>query len=251
MKKLLVLTLFVFSVTKLWSQDPFLFEEPKQPENRNFKIPLIGDKAPSFTAESTNGEINFPDDFGRSWKVLFSHPQDFTPVCTTELLELADLQNQFDKMGVKVVAISTDLLSTHKEWKKAMEGLRYKDRQPVKIDFPLVADEDLSISKEYGMIHAATNTTRDVRGVFIIDPDNVIQAIYFYPMAVGRSINELLRTVTALEMTRSEKVMTPANWKAGEDVLIPTIPDAFASSSKLASEGIYNLSWWMWYKKAQ
>jgi peroxiredoxin (alkyl hydroperoxide reductase subunit C) len=132
-----------------------------------------------------------------------------------------------------------------------MEGLRYKDRQPVKIEFPLVADEDLSVSKEYGMIHAATNTTRDVRGVFIIDPDNVIQAIYFYPMAVGRSINELLRTVTALEMTRSEKVMTPANWKAGDDVLIPTIPDAFATSSKLASEGIYNLSWWMWYKKAQ
>ena len=110
MKKLLVLTLFVFSVTKLWSQDPFLFEEPRQPEDRNFKIPLIGDKAPSFTAESTNGEINFPADFGRSWKILFSHPQDFTPVCTTELLELADLQSQFDKLGVKVVAVSTDRL---------------------------------------------------------------------------------------------------------------------------------------------
>lgn len=251
MKKLLVLTLFVFSVTKLWSQDPFLFEEPRPPENRNFKIPLIGDTAPSFTAESTNGEIKFPNDFGRSWKVLFSHPQDFTPVCTTELLELAYLQDQFDKMGVKVIAISTDRLSTHEQWKKAMEGLSYKDRKPVKIEFPLVADEDLSVSKEYGMIHAASNTTRAVRGVFIIDPDNIIQAIYFYPMAVGRSINELVRTVTALEKTQSEKVMTPANWKAGDDVLIPTIPKADASRDELASEGIYNIGWWMWYKKTK
>jgi len=122
---------------------------------------------------------------------LFSHPQDFTPVCTTELLELANLQNQFNKLGVKVVAISTDRLSTHEQWKKAMESLAYKDRQPVKIDFPLVADENLAISKKYGMIQPESNTTEDVRGVFIIDPNNKIQAIYFYPKSVGRNTNEL------------------------------------------------------------
>lgn len=251
MKKLLFITFMAFSVTNLWSQDPFLYEQTKPVEDRSFRIPLIGETAPSFTAESTNGEIKFPDDFGRSWKVLFSHPQDFTPVCTTELLELANLQKEFDNLGVKIIAVSTDALSTHEQWKKAMEGLSYRDRMPVKIEFPLVADEDLSVSKEYGMIHAESNTTRDVRGVFIINPDNIIKAIYFYPNTVGRSTDELVRMITALEETSKDNVMTPANWRAGDDVLVRTIPDSKATSDQLASEGLYNLSWFLWYKKAK
>jgi len=250
MKKLLIVTLLVFSVSKMWAQeDPYLFEPSRPPEDRNFKIPLIGDPAPAFKAQSTNGEVNFPADFGKSWKVLFSHPQDFTPVCTTELLELANLQPEFDKMNVKIIAISTDRLDTHEQWKKAMESLAYKDRPDVKIDFPLVGDEDLSVSKKYGMIHAASNTTRDVRGVFIIDPDNIIKAIYFYPKEVGRNIDELVRTITALQTTEKSNVLTPANWKAGDDVMVPTIPKSGASRDELADEGLYNLSWWMWYKK--
>jgi peroxiredoxin (alkyl hydroperoxide reductase subunit C) len=250
MKKLILFILVAFTMVKLWSQaaDPFLFEEPKTIEAKN--IPLIGDKAPAFIGQSTNGEVKFPGDYGRSWKILFSHPQDFTPVCTTELLELANLQDQFEKLGVKVLAISTDRLTTHEQWKKAMEGLSYKDRKPVTIDFPLVADEDLAISKQYGMIPATSETTKDVRGVFIIDPDNVIQAVYFYPMSVGRNTDELVRMVTALEKTKSEQVMTPANWKAGDDVLIHSIPNATASKEELSKEGLYNLAWFMWYKKA-
>jgi peroxiredoxin 2/4 len=255
MKKLMIVILIVFSVTKLWSQDPnsfsTFFDEPKPVEDRNFKIPLIGDTAPSFTAESTNGQIKFPSDFGSSWKILFSHPQDFTPVCSTELIELANLQSEFDKMNVKLIAISTDRLDTHEQWKKAMEGLLYKNQKTVNITFPLVADVDLSVSKKYGMIHPESNTTRDVRGVFIIDPKNTIRAIYFYPKEVGRNTDELLRMITALEKTSSEKVMTPAKWKAGDDVLIPTIPRTGATQEELASQGIYNLSWFMWYKKAQ
>jgi peroxiredoxin 2/4 len=253
MKKLMFFILLAFSMTKLWSQDPYAYpwEEPKPVEDRNFRIPLIGETAPSFTAESTNGEITFPDIYGRNWKVLFSHPQDFTPVCTTELLELANLQDQFDKLGVKIVAVSTDRLDTHEQWKKAMEGLIYKDRKSVKIDFPIVADENLSVSKKYGMIHSATNTTRDVRGVYIIDPDNIIQAIYFYPKNVGRNTDELIRMITALQKSSDEHVMTPANWKAGDDVLIPTIPKADASAQELAEEGFYNLAWFVWYKKAK
>lgn len=251
MKKILFFILLAFSVTKLWSQDPFLFDAQKPVEDRNFRIPLIGEKAPSFVAESTNGELKFPEDFGRKWKIIFSHPQDFTPVCTSEILELSNLQSQFEKLGVKIVAVSTDRLSTHEQWKKAMENIVYKDRSNVKIDFPLVDDENLVVSKEYGMIHAASNTTKDVRGVFIIDPDNIIQAIYFYPMAVGRSTDELVRMVTALEKTYSDQVLTPANWKAGDDVMIHTIPDATATKDQLASKGIYNLSWFMWYKKAE
>jgi peroxiredoxin 2/4 len=130
-----------------------------------------------------------------------------------------------------------------------MESLAYKDRKPVTIDFPLVADEDLSISKKYGMIHPESNTTKDVRGVFIIDPDNKIQAIYFYPKSVGRNTDELLRMITALQKTANEHVMTPANWKAGDDVLVPTIPNSKASSTELSSEGLYNLAWFVWYKK--
>lgn len=253
MKKLILFILLVFSVTRLWSQDPFAYpwEEPKLVEDRNFRIPLIGEKAPSFIAESTNGEVKFPADYGRSWKILFSHPQDFTPVCTTEILELANLRTQFDKLGAKLVAVSTDRLSTHEQWKKAMEGLVYKDRNAVKIDFPLVDDSDLKVSKAYGMIHSATNTTRDVRGVFIIDPDNIIQAIYFYPMSVGRNTDELVRVITALEKTKSDQVLTPANWKAGEDVMIRTIPNNTATTDELAHDGIYKLNWFMWYKKAQ
>jgi peroxiredoxin (alkyl hydroperoxide reductase subunit C) len=255
MKKLMIVILLVFSVTKLWSQDPnsfkTFFDEPKPVEDRNFKIPLIGETAPSFTAESTNGKIKFPSDFGSSWKILFSHPQDFTPVCSTELIELANMQSEFDKMNVKLIAISTDRLDTHEQWKKAMEGLLYKDQKTINITFPLVADVDLSVSKKYGMIHPESNTTRDVRGVFIIDPKNTIRAIYFYPKEVGRNTDELLRMVTALEKTSSEQVMTPANWKAGDDVLIPTIPKTGATQEELASEGIYKLSWFMWYKKAK
>ena len=122
---------------------------------------------------------------------------------------------------------------------------------PVKIDFPLVADEDLSISKKYGMIHPESNTKRDVRGVFIIDPDNVIQAEYFYPMAVGRNTDEIVRMVTALERTKADNVLTPANWQSGDDVMIPAIPKADASKEELASAGLYKLNWFMWYKKAQ
>ena len=251
MKKSIFFVLLVLSVTKLWSQDPILFEPQKPVEDRNFRIPLIGETAPSFTAVTTNGKLKFPGDYGKSWKVLFSHPQDFTPVCTTEILELANLQSQFDKLGVKLVAVSTDQLDTHEQWKKAMESLAFKDRSAVKIEFPLVADADLSVSKKYGMIHAASNTTRDVRGVYIIDPDNIIRAIYFYPKEVGRSTDELLRTLTALQRTKSDNVLTPANWRAGEDVMVPTIPKADASKEELTSDGIYNLTWFMWYKKAK
>jgi peroxiredoxin (alkyl hydroperoxide reductase subunit C) len=250
MKKMLLILLITFSVTKLWSQYDVVSETKKPVVDRNFRSPLIGETAPSFTAFSTNGEVRFPEDYGRNWKILFSHPQDFTPVCTTEILELANLQSEFDKMGVKLISISTDPLDTHRQWKSAMESLAYKDRGAVKINFPLVDDESLVISKKYGMIHSASNTTRDVRGVFIIDPDNIIQAIYFYPKAVGRNTDELIRVITALQKTSSDKVMTPANWKAGDDVLVPTFPSSTATKEELASHGLYNLAWFVWYKKA-
>lgn len=250
MKKILLFIVSALFVTQLWSQNAAVsLTQTVVKEDRNFRIPLIGESAPSFTAESTNGTINFPDDFGRKWKILFSHPQDFTPVCSTEILQLASMQNEFDKLGIKLVVLSTDDLETHVQWKKSMESLNLEDKGNVKIKFPLVDDADHSIAKKYGMIHPESNTTRDVRGVFIIDPDNVIQAIYFYPHNVGRNTDELIRMVTALQTTSSGKVLTPVNWKAGNDLLVPIPPKTDITGKPIVPDGFYSPIWYLWFKK--
>jgi peroxiredoxin (alkyl hydroperoxide reductase subunit C) len=254
MKKVLLLLALGFSVTQLWSQKMVSSDNQyEQKGNKAYNIPLIGDPAPSFTARSTNGIVNFPGDYGHSWKILFSHPADYTPVCTTEIMELAYLQDEFDRIGVKVVVVSTDKVETHIRWKKDMEGITFKDRKQIDIKFPIVGDENLSISKKYGMIHPATSSTKAVRGVFIIDPDNKVAAVLFYPMNVGRSTDELLRMVTALQTTSADNVCTPVNWKAGDDVLIPYNPTPtkdLANPGVLQPEGYYNLAWFVWYKKS-
>jgi peroxiredoxin (alkyl hydroperoxide reductase subunit C) len=254
MKKYVLLTLIAFSLTQLYGQNSS--KSSGKEDDRNFRIPLIGEKAPSFTAETTNGELNFPSDFGKKWKILFSHPQDFTPVCSTEILELAHLQGELDNLGIKIAVLSTDPLDTHEQWKKSLETLNLDNKGTVKIKFPLIADDDIKVAKMYGMIHPETNSTRSVRGVFIIDPDNVIQAIYFYPMNVGRNTDEILRTVEALETsaknsTASSHVMTPVNWSPGKDLLVNIPPKAESTkSSGNVPAGYYSPAWYLWYKKA-
>lgn len=249
-KALLLVVVILLSSTQIWSQSAMTDSKmDKSYADRNFRIPLIGEKAPAFTAESTNGEINFPSDYGSRWKILFSHPQDFTPVCSTEIMELANLQDEFDKLGVKIVVVSADPLDVHKQWKKAMENLVLDNNQKIKIKFPIVDDENITISKEYGMINAANNSTKSVRGVFIIDPQNVIQALYFYPMNVGRSTNELLRAVTALQTTSKNHVLTPVNWKEGDDVLMHSPPKIDENNPTAMNDEYYNPAWFLWYKK--
>jgi peroxiredoxin 2/4 len=253
MKKALLLCAIVFSFTQLWSQNAVNAANDKSSmEDRNFRIPLIGEKAPSFTAESTNGTINFPDDFGHNWKILFSHPKDFTPVCSTEIMELGSLQDQFTKLGVKLVVVSTDRLDTHVQWKKALENVKLENRDLVKINFPLVDDENIKIAKQYGMIHPETNSTQSVRGVFIIDPNNIIQAVLFYPMNLGRSTDELLRMVSALQTSAKDKVLMPVNWTTGKDVLVKVPPKASDTNNNANGEiaGYYNPAWFLWYKKS-
>jgi peroxiredoxin 2/4 len=250
MKKVFIFIVAASLAVPLWSQgDSGSSARQLTKEDRNFRMPLIGEPAPEFTAESTNGTLSFPADFGRKWKVLFSHPQDFTPVCSTEILELAALQSEFDKLGAKLVVISTDNLKLHFQWKKSMESLNLNSRGNVEIKFPLVDDENLVISKKYGMIHPSSNTTKSVRGVFVIDPDNIIQAIYFYPKSVGRNTDELLRVVTALQTTSTGNVMTPVNWKAGNDLLVPVPPEYDENGKNKIPEGIYSPTWYLWYKK--
>ena len=249
MKKFLFLIVFALTMTQLFAQNASKSSGSESKEDRNYRIPLIGEKAPSFTAETTTGTLNFPSDYGRKWKILFSHPQDFTPVCSTEILELAHLQSQLDKLGIKIAVISADPVETHLQWKKSLESLNLNNQGTVKISFPLIGDDDIKISKLYGMIHPETNSTRSVRGVFIIDPKNIIQAFYFYPMTVGRSTDELIRMISALQTTEASEVLTPVNWQAGNDVLMPYNPGNDAVKPGSEPDGYYSPAWYMWFKK--
>ena len=232
--------LILFAGSHVFSQD-----------NKDVRIPLIGETAPSFTAETTNGKITFPNDYYGKWKILFSHPAAFTRVCTTELIELADMQEDFKKLDTKLIVVSTDGINSHIAWKKSMEEMRYKDRTTPKIEFPLISDVSLEVSKKYGMIHSFSSTTRDVRGVFIIDPNDKIRAIFFYPFMVGRNLEEIKRTVIALQTADDKNILTPANWLPGQDVLIHS-PKTEAEADQLASKkdpDLHELAWYLWFKK--
>jgi peroxiredoxin (alkyl hydroperoxide reductase subunit C) len=241
MKQLLfTLTFLVLSVMLLQAQ-----------KSADTRIPLIGEQAPKFTAESTFGKITFPDDNNTKWTILFSHPADFTAVCSSEILELALLQDEFDKLNTRLMVISTDAVSSHIEWVKSLESIKYKEREPVKIKFPLISDKSLEISKKYGMIHSQSSTTKDIRGVFIIDSDDKIEAIFFYPMNIGRNMEEIKRTLIALQTASKNNVLIPANWTPGQDVMIPS-PQTSADAEKMMKKNdprLYYYSWYMWFMK--
>ncbi len=215
-------------------------------------IPMIGSVAPSFTAQTTNGLLNFPQDIpGQYWKILFSHPQDFTPVCTSEIMELAKMQDEFESYAVKIAIISTDTKERHLMWKNAIEESLNNDIQPIKVNFPLIEDDKLEISKMYGMIHDKASSTKTVRGVFIINPDNEIEAIFYYPMKVGRNLDEIIRTVQALQTVRVSHLSTPANWKPGQDLIIPHYPVTAEQMAKDPSimNDYYSPGSFLWFKK--
>ncbi len=175
----------------------------------------LNDDAPNFVAQSTEGKIDFHQWLGNSWAILFSHPKDFTPVCTTELGVVAKLKPEFDKRNVKVVGLSVDALGNHDKWANDI-----KETQGYKPNFPIIADEDRKVSDLYGMIHPKANDTLTVRSVFVIGPDKKIKLILTYPASAGRNFDEILRVIDSLQLTANFKVATPANWKRGEDVII-------------------------------
>jgi len=184
----------------------------------------IGDTAPDFEGDTTEGKIRFHDWLGNSWGVLFSHPKDFTPVCTTELGAMARLKPEFDKRNTKIIGLSVDPVDNHKKWSQDI-----RDVVGFAPNYPLIGDTDLKISKAYGMLPAATSGTAEgrtaadnqtVRNVFIIGPDKKIKLILVYPMTTGRNFDEVLRVLDSLQMTAKHRVATPANWKQGEDVII-------------------------------
>lgn len=181
----------------------------------------LGDTAPDFEADTTEGPIRFHDWIGDSWAVLFSHPKDFTPVCTTELGSLAALRSEFDRRGVKVIGLSVDPLESHQKWTGDIE-----DVTGHALNFPLIADPDRTISGLYDMIHPSASETVTVRSVFVIGPDNKVKLTLTYPAATGRNFQELLRVIDSLQLTANHGVATPADWQDGDDVIVvPAISD--------------------------
>jgi thioredoxin-dependent peroxiredoxin len=181
----------------------------------------IGDDAPDFTAETTEGKINFHEWKAGKWAVLFSHPRDFTPVCTTELGAVAKLKSEFDKRNTKVIAVSVDPLQDHQRWVGDINEVCNTE-----VNFPLIADPDKAVANAYDMIHPNASDTATVRSVFIIGPDNKIKLMLTYPASTGRNFQEILRVIDSLQLTAGYKVATPADWKHGEDVIIvPAVSD--------------------------
>lgn len=181
----------------------------------------LGTTAPDFVQESTEGTINFHEWLGDCWGVLFSHPADFTPVCTTELGAASKLKNDFEKRNVKIIGLSVDSLDSHKKW---IEDIN--QTQDTNVNFPLIADADRKVATLYGMLHPEASETVTVRSVFVIDPDKKVRLTLTYPAATGRDFNEILRVIDSLQLTSYHQVATPANWKQGGDcVILPSITD--------------------------
>ncbi|MEX1107981.1 MAG: peroxiredoxin [Dongiaceae bacterium] len=181
----------------------------------------IGDVAPDFEQDSTEGRIKFHDFIGDGWAILFSHPKDFTPVCTTELGYMAKLKPEFDKRNTKIIGLSVDPLSDHTKWAKDIE-----ETQGAKLNYPLLADSDRKVANLYDMIHPNANDTLTVRSVFVVGPDKKVKLMLTYPASTGRNFDEILRVLDSLQLTANYKVATPVNWKEGEDcIVVPSVSD--------------------------
>lgn len=182
--------------------------------NDSPRMPMIGDSAPAFRAMTTMGKVNFPEDYKGSWVVLFSHPADFTPVCTTEFIEFTRMTEEFAAVNTKLIGLSIDSLHSHLAWAKSIEGIDWDGKGKVKLTFPIIADISMEVARKYGMLQTVAKT-QTVRAVFVIDPEGIIRGILYYPMSTGRNIPEILRMVKSLQFHDENDVSTPVNWQPG------------------------------------
>ena len=186
-------------------------------------MPRIGDPAPSFTAVTTQGNIHFPNDYQGKWIVLFSHPADFTPVCTSEFMTFAKMEPEFAKLNTQLVGLSVDGLYSHIAWLRTIkEKIEYKGMKDVEVKFPLIEDITMEVSKKYGMIMEGESNTKAVRAVFFVDPKGTIRTILYYPLSIGRNFDEIYRALIALQTADAFEVACPADWQPGDDVIVPT-----------------------------
>jgi peroxiredoxin (alkyl hydroperoxide reductase subunit C) len=218
-------------------------------ENR---LPLIGEKAPSFEAETTQGNIHFPDDFKGKWVIFFSHPADFTPVCTTEFMTFATMEKEFASLNARLLGLSIDSGYSHIAWLRTIkEKIEFKGMKEVEVNFPVISDLTMEISRKFGMLQPSASTTQAVRAVFMIDPNGIVRAILYYPLSNGRNMEEIKRLLIAVQHSDKYKIATPANWQLGDDVIIPPPGSCGTAKDRVEKAGAdYNcLDWFLCLKK--
>jgi len=215
-------------------------------------MPRIGDKAPSFTAKTTQSVINFPEDFAGKWKILFSHPADFTPVCTSEFMTFASMQKDFENLNCQLVGLSVDGLYSHIAWLRTIkEKIEYKGMKEVEVTFPLIEDITMEVAKKYGMIQPNENSTQAVRAVFFVDPKGIIRTIIYYPLSLGRNFDELKRILLGLQTADEFGVALPADWRPGDDVIVPTAGSCGTAKERMETkeEDMHCYDWFFCTKK--
>lgn len=215
-------------------------------------MPRIGDLAPSFKAVTTQGEINFPGDFKGKWKILFSHPADFTPVCTSEFMTFASMAKEFEALNTQLVGLSVDGLYSHIAWLRTIkEKINWKGMKDVEVKFPLIVDISTKVASLYGMIHPGDNETAAVRAVFFIDPQDRIRTIMYYPIVLGRNFDEIKRVIIALQTADKFGVAMPADWRPGDDVIVPTAGSCGVAKDRMESsdEQVHCHDWFFCTKK--
>lgn len=216
-------------------------------ENQNQEIvamPRIGDAAPAFKAITTQGEINFPADFKGSWVILFSHPADFTPVCTSEFMTFASLEEKFTKANCKLVGLSVDGLYSHIAWLRTIKDkIEYKGMKDVEVKFPLIEDITMEVAKKYGMMMPGESNTKAVRAVFFIDTKGIIRAIIYYPLSLGRNFDELYRALIAMQAADAFSIATPADWHPGDDVIVPTAGSCGVAKERMEDKNVKCYDW--------
>ncbi len=220
-------------------------------QNEYNRMPLIGDAAPSFQAVTTQGEINFPADYKGKWVILFSHPADFTPVCTTEFMTFASMMDEFKELNTELVGLSVDSLYAHIAWLRKIQELEWNGKKNIEVTFPLIEDIRMNVAKQYGMIQPGQSNTQAVRAVFVVDPNGIIRTILYYPLSTGRNFDEIKRIIQALQKADSDNVATPADWRPGDDVIVPTAGSCGVAKERMESqdEDKYCLDWFMCFKK--
>ena len=219
-------------------------------EENNYRMPLIGDPAPAFEAVTTQGNIKFPEDFKGKWVILFSHPADFTPVCTTEFMTFASMADEFKELNTELVGLSVDSLYAHIAWLRKIQELEWKGMKNVEVKFPLIEDIKMDVANKYGMIQSQS-TTQAVRAVFFIDPKGIIRTILYYPASLGRNFDEIKRIILGLQKADKDAVATPANWQPGDDTIIPTPGSCGVAKERMESkdENRYCLDWFLCFNK--
>lgn len=200
-------------------------------------MPRIGDKAPEFKAITTQGEINFPTEYKDKWIILFSHPADFTPVCTSEFMTFAKMEPEFKALDCQLVGLSIDGLYSHIAWLRTIkEKIEFKGMKNIEVTFPLIEDITMEVAKKYGMIQPGESSTKAVRAVFFIDPKGIIRAIIYYPLSMGRNFDELKRALIAMQTADTYSIATPADWRPGDDVIVPTAGSCGVAKERMESK---------------